>query len=606
MKQLFFRYKYTLVFIFSVLAAILIGFLIYFIYGYLKKPSIKPMQAIPENAVVILKVKSATSTWNELASKTDMWADIAKFEDFQKVNTTMHWLDSLVNTDALVSKIVKEQTLYISAHPNSNKQFSWLFAIEVPKDFEKGISRFLDNISKANHLQSVENNGVTIYKNAAESGFSYFLYKGVFVGSYDFKILEQSIAQIHINKSLEEDGLFQQIVLSEGKKTPVSLYINHQQIYTTIAEQLNPSAKKTISSLNLVNGWSNSDVVFRKDLLLMSGFLAFNANSYLSCLEGSKPQNVDFAKELDENTFYFHAVSFGNADNYRKKYNEYLQLNKISPNTTEYYHNDSLGTLASVTNLWMQINPTQLVISATTIGDSTAWILTAKPQNIIDAEKVLTNEVVSSTAPKSKADTSSYKGYKIGRLSLQKSARIFGDELFSGVSIEYYAIGKNFILFSSSKENLKYTIDQTRSEKSLENSYIFKSYTHDLNSDALVLIYASPIQGLDFLDNYLESKFQSNRLLKLLAKSTPYVGVQVGKFDGKLLSTSFCWKYLANSSNYTELEDTSNVIAPIKAKSKDSKSSKTSKKKSSKKSSGKKSANSKGKSGKTKKTKAKN
>jgi hypothetical protein len=189
---------------------------------------------------------------------------------------------------------------------------------------------------------------------------------------------------------------------------------------------------------------------------------------------------------------------------------------------------------------------------------------------------------------------------------LQKSARIFGDELFSGVDIEYYAIGKNFILFSSSKENLKHTIDQTTSEKSLENSYIFKSYTHDLNSDALILIYVSPIQGLDYLDSYLEPKFQSNRLLKLLARNTPYVGVQVGKFDGKLLSTSFCWKYLANSSNFTEPEDTSNVIAPIKTKSKDSKSSKTSKKKSSKKSNNKKSTTSKSKSGKTKKTKSKN
>ncbi|MEI6347509.1 MAG: hypothetical protein WCP69_06150 [Bacteroidota bacterium] len=566
MTKIFSKNRLLITIVFSVLVTAIISTSGYYIYKHLKQPSITPMQAIPADALLIVKIKSTPATWNEIVSKTDLWIDMAKFEDFKQVNTTTHWLDSLIHSNALSSKIAAEQTLYVSAHSDAQNQLSLLYTIEIPKDFENGITDFLNSISKSENMQKQTIDGIPTYQSTSKSGFSFYLHKGVFSGSYNLDLLKSSIKQVSSKKNLENDSLFQEICLSEGKKTPISLFINHQQIYTILSEQFKPEIKKSIRSFNLFNGWSNTNVLFRKDLSLMSGYLATNSMSFLNCIKDVIPQKATFTNELDENTFFFYAINFNDFNSYRKLYTDYQKNNKITPPIAEYFSQDSSCDLKWATNFWERLNPTQLVLSYSSVQDSAVSLITVKPKDIIDAQKIIINEAVGVTPQKEKVDTGSYKGYKIGKLSLQYSARLFGDQLFSSTPISYYGIGKEHIIFASTKGVIKYTIDQTNSDKTLENSYLYKSYSNDLNSEALLSIYFSPAQALTSISKYLDTTKQSNRLIEMLAKNTPYLGIQIGKFYNKLASTSFCWKYLTSTFSETSINRVLTSDTPEKEK----------------------------------------
>jgi hypothetical protein len=547
--------KRTMLLIFSTMLILGISIAGYFVYQKLKQPVHKAIDAIPTDADFVIKVKSPLSVWKEDLAQTDIWKGISGFEDFNKFENSIHWLDSLIRTDALVSKTVGEHPLYISAHPMTDHSYSALFIYEIPQEFAHGIDGFFTRIAPASNFETSKENDVLTYKNKQQSGINFFIGGGLFVASYSNILLTKSADQLKSKINLMDNPEYKLAALTEGQKTGISIYINHNSLYSRLSKFINKSLNPWILSANDIRGWSNTDVLPRKDLMLMSGFVAASDLSYLHCFKEATPEDATFAKALDENTFYLYSMSIRSTDDYLGKYKEFQQKNHYASDSSKYVIGDSSYSLTTTSALWKKIDPVQLILSASTYSDSVGWTITVKPRDIVIAEQAIIDEMTQRAGTKGKIDTTTYQGFKIGKISLEGSARIFGQSTFSPLDIQYFAVCNNYVQFSSSKKIITRSIDRKKEGKSLDQSYIFKSFCNDINPQAILLIYLSPFEGNALLKNSFDTSGTMGKLLNALATKTPYLGVKIGGYQRPYYPSSLCWKYLINSEPTSSIKE---------------------------------------------------
>lgn len=564
----------TLLIIFSIIVAVTIIAVVLIIYQKLKQPAKSALDAIPTDAPVILKINDPKTTWFQNVSTTDFWKEISKFEKFETLNTSIKWLDSLTHTDALVSKIVSEQPLYISMNSASDSTISLLFSLEIPQEFTVGTANFLSSIAKAEKLKETMQNEVAVLENTQPNGFSFYQHQGVFAGSFDIATLKKSAKQITAEKGLKSNKLFTQISATEGKKSNISVYLNFNGISACLTPAFNDNFFDIVHNLKSVDGWGNYDILFRKDLLLASGYIAIGEKSFLSAINDATKQNASFAKVLDEKTFYVYSMCISNFENFTAQHNEYLKNTGVA----ESKEKPDTNRKPDANSVWTRINPIQLIASVSTYSDSSQWILTVKPLNIIDATKCLIDENVGSSKNQDKTDTTNYKGFTIGKLNLGNSAHLFGIHAFANIQIQYFAIREEFVQFAAKKEILTKTIDRVADGKTLDSSFVFRSFVQDINPEALLLVYFSPFEGSEWIKDRFNNSNPFGRLIELLTKKTPYVGLKIGELQKQYFSTSICWKYLINSTiePLAKPEENKPVVAKSEKKKMDSKKGKKS------------------------------
>lgn len=555
----------VLLIIFSIIVAITVIAVVFIVYQKLKQPSKSALDAIPTDSPMIIKINDPKTTWYQDVSTTDFWKEISAFEKMGTLNNSIKWLDSLTHTDALVSKIVCEQPLYISMNNASDSAITLLFSLEIPQEFTVGTANFLASIAKANKLKETMQNEVSIWENVQPNGFSFYQHQGVFAGSFDIATLKKSAKQIVSEKGLKSDKLFTQISATEGKKSNMSVYLNFNQISACLTPAFNQSIGNIVQNLKSVDGWGNYDILFRKDLLLASGYISIGEKSFLSTIKDATKQNASFAKLIDEKTFYVYSMCISNFENFTTQHKEYLKKVGIAESKEE--RDSSNGSDAN--SVWTRINPIQLIASASTYSDSSQWILTVKPLNIIEATKCLIDEVTGSSKNQNNTDTLNYKGFTIGKLNLENSAQLFGKEAFAHIQIRYFSIGEEFIQFAAKKEVLTKNIDRITDGKTLESSYIFKSFAHDINPEALLMVYFSPFEGSNLIKDQFNKTKTYGRLIELLTKKTPYIGFAINDLQNQYLSSTICWKYLINSSIQKDVATDDDSLTTTKPKKKE-------------------------------------
>lgn len=587
--------KQVLRFLIVVIALITIVAISIIIYQKVSQPNKKAIEAIPQDAALIININNSSKVWKEDISRTDIWDGISTYHEFKQLTAQILFLDSLIHSDAIVSKIISDQTLNISLHNSKDGDYAVLFSIEITKELSEGARNFLSKIFNTTDYSQTEQEGIVIYKSRKAHGFSFYSYQGVFVCSSDLNLLKASSAQIKKEVNLLDNADFIQAKNSAGKKAGISIYINHKQLFNNIANLFGPNIKNAITEIGNIKGWSNTELLLRKDVLLMSGYIVENAQSYLECIKDVTPLDAEFSKELDENTFYFSALSISDFERYNTKYTNYKQLNNNPSSSKTEETIERQNSLA----LWKKLDPIQVVISASNISNNPAWFLTLKPKDIISSEQILLDEMSSRSANQNEVDTFSYQGQTIGKIDLGNSAQFFGDILFSKIDIHYFLIGKNYIHFAKEKEQLEAMIQRVQSDNSLEKSYVFKSFSNDINTNSTYLFYLSPFNGLKEINSNFDTTHTFGRLLSDLSKKTPYIGAKIGGYQNPYYSVSVCWKYLINA-NIIEAQKSSKESRPEVNKSKKDKKKtpKSTAKKSKKKQSKKVSSNKK--SGKTK------
>ncbi len=495
-----------------ILTSILIILLIltYVFYLRIKQHTYPPIKAIPENASFILKVNNANKLLSNLSGSNNMWKEISKIKSFKKLNKQIHFLDSITSKNNNISEIVKNHNIYISAHTTQDEKIVFLYLIQLPNLYQKlFIHKFIKNIFKnkctinsLNYNNKTNINYVIIPEK--DKIFSYSIYKGVFIGSYNANLVKKSIDQLNSKTSINNDIAFKKVYLTEGKKVKANIYINFKYFYKILS---NYALKKHIKNIYLLSDfaqWSELDLNLKKDKLFLNGYtVASDTNKLFLNLFRNQPFHKNkLISIFPYNTCFFIDFDFEDFNNLYKNYKSFLTKNsrikqykqKIKSLNKKYDKNIEKTILPCIGN------EIALIITKTNslnIKDNTFAVFQTK--NIKKTKNSL-NKL-------SKKTKTIYYGYTIKHIDIPYLMPLFFGPLFNKLETNYYTNIDEYIIFANSVSSLKDFINNYKSGYILDKNKFYKNFSENTFDKSNIYLYYNFRNSFNMYKEFLNKDF---------------------------------------------------------------------------------------------------
>src|SRR6476620_227272 len=120
----------SLVISLAVTIAIILGLAFFFYTSFIKVNNKSALEAIPENAAIILEVDNLPQAWTAV-SNTDIWKDLKQNEAFSKLNNLFMLTDSAIHANPDMYNLLSDNHTAISFHSVRGEHLSILMVSET-------------------------------------------------------------------------------------------------------------------------------------------------------------------------------------------------------------------------------------------------------------------------------------------------------------------------------------------------------------------------------------------------------------------------------------------------------------------------------------------
>lgn len=472
----------TIVFVAVTAAFVAGGIYAYFYIRKVKTPVSEAVNAIPANACFIFESRQAQLMWKKLSETSIMWEDLLGTRFFGKLNRSASFLDSALLTHPKIAGMLRDRSLFLSAHPAGEGQYDYLYLCSLPDvTWQEEVESFVKKLQPGG-------------KETLSCAFS----KGIFIASFNPKLVDESLRQLASGGGLMNDKGFTAVQRSAGDKAEASLYINYKSLPEMVAAGfLSPAVQKQFTQLSSFATWTELDITARNNSLMLNGFTACDDSlgAYLSLFAKQKPQEMEMVRILPANTSNFLFFGISNFMGFYRDYLSHLgqrqelanRQNRVAA-LEEEYHLQLDEQLLS----WIN-NEMAFVITEPADGDLTnSSYAVFRSNNISDAKGKLTQLCDSiNRINKLKPDTESYRGHMIELLDLPRVLPLLLGTAFEPMKYSYFTTIGDYVVFGNSMVSLKSFIGHFESGKTLRNSKDFVSFTSNLAGESNLFLYSN-------------------------------------------------------------------------------------------------------------------
>ena len=300
-----------------------------------QKPTKSPLQAIPENTALIIKLNKPAVLWEDMYHGNMIWKEISSIPYIASLNEQVHLIDSLLKTNSQLFGVLQKNPCYAAMILTGRTTYGFLFLTSLPRvKGESEISSLLEE-SYGKKLSIMKNQ----YGSAdlvrvtfpGQSGSFYFAVRnGVFMGSKHPDLIRKAIDQLSLNIPSVLNTGFQKVETTTGKKVDANIFINYHLIHSFVAKLLQSDQVTEIAKITSFADWSGLDVILKKDELLVNGYttLSDTGNQYLRILARQAPQKILAPGILPDNTSRFMWIGFTDIESYYGNFLSYSQQNE--------------------------------------------------------------------------------------------------------------------------------------------------------------------------------------------------------------------------------------------------------------------------------------
>ncbi|WP_162001319.1 hypothetical protein, partial [Escherichia coli] len=97
-----------------------------------KAPVSYSLNAVPNNAAIILQTKNASALWDKLGKTNIIWEELRTTSYFNQLHQRLVLLDSLMRNNSEVSEIIATNPLIVSFHKSGAENFDFLYLLNLP------------------------------------------------------------------------------------------------------------------------------------------------------------------------------------------------------------------------------------------------------------------------------------------------------------------------------------------------------------------------------------------------------------------------------------------------------------------------------------------
>ncbi len=571
-----------------VISSIIAGGVYWFTYTKeLRTPVSDGINAIPNNAAIILECRQSKNSWKKLTQDNVMWKELLGTETFSKLHIQGRYIDSVIKLNASVSQLLDNRSLFISAHVSGATTFDFLYVYSLPnRGQQSSVDGFIKTINNNSEPSMREYAGVdigTIHPLKKDS-LSYAFLNGILMMSSKQNLVEDAIRQLKSGVSLAKDKDLIKVLNTAGKNADANVYINYKNFPSILGHFVSPSIKNDINSFADFADFSGWDASVKSNALTLNGFTQSNDSStkFLNLFKEQKTQEIEITKVIPSKTALLIWFGISNIKTFQHGYKKYLKA--ISHVRAESYEQYIEGENAKYSiNIersmleWIG-NEMALVITEPSSNDfadnSFAVIRSNNADDAMNTLNMLADSIkkkeqhvtlpsihkgkekqvsthkiknlISSAAPIVKKESrleTAYRSHDINYIDLPKLLpKLFGWQ-FNKITNTYYTSIGDYIVFGNTREALQNFIDGFENNKTLANDKNYKSFAENISLEANVYIYSSIARSTNIYSDFVSDESAKDIENKLvLFHKFEAAGIQFSAGD-KLFYSSVYLKY---------------------------------------------------------------
>lgn len=485
-------------------------FLGWIIFSRMQQPQESPLNAIPGNTAIILKVNRPINLWNTLHQNNRMWQHFAGFPGMNSLNTELTRLDSMARKHLDISGIIERNSLYLTVTLSGRSTFGLLFLTQVPgKTPASSITEFIQSYSNDQALIIKNPYGETsIYRiqmKGDETPFYFAVFKGVFMASKHADLVKKSIDRLSLNAPGFLSSGFRRVESTTGKKADLNLFVNFRFLSLFLYKQSKAEYIPEFLRLSKYADWCGADIILKNDELLLGGYTVAHDTSlhYLSLFEEQKPQQITLTEVIPSSVRWIVFQGFDNPAFYLRELHQRMPQESVT---------EGSRTLLETFN---QVHQTDLSRYFTPwLGNQVAVFSFGSPPSdlkspllaVVESRdpglSVLMIDSVCRIAGQ-RLDSMNYDGFSVYSTGFGGIIPALFGHLFSHVGDQYFSRLDRFLVFSSDLNLLKEVVDAYGQGLTLKNDPVYRHFSGEISPAANLYLYFNPQMGLATLKGLL-------------------------------------------------------------------------------------------------------
>lgn len=509
---------------------ILISFILILILGYFLflRNDIEhtdPLNAIPHDASMIIKIRGSFNSIRPILDENKIWNEILAFPSVKRLNNYFLKLDSLLSDNRQIAEILKKNELTLSFHKSGKDKISYIVYIPLlSRNNEKEIDDVIVmNMNGKANITRRKYEGTKIqditFSEKSSLDFSYGFSHGLFILSPSGILLEESIRQLdQQNNTVLESG-FLKVSETAGQNVEANIFINYRIFPHMLSMLLNEKYKNNLEEFTYFADWGELDASIREDVILLNGFTTTDKSTddWLNIFLNQQPQKIEIEKVIPDQVAAFLIFSIHDFQRFRKQYKEYLKTHGILENYQAEI--DAVNELYDINleEMFYSFMDKEAGVFMTDIKNydrdqNTFLILKTLSKN--QAEDNIM-EIITKAASKEKTSSQDFivdyqidneTGIRIYQMPVPYLASKLLGKMFEGVQNQYCTFYDNYLVFGNSIAALAKYVHTNLLQNNLRSDLEFNKLSNFMSSRANIYYYMDISRSTELIQRYLNDK----------------------------------------------------------------------------------------------------
>jgi len=518
-------------------AAMLVAIIAWGIYSlaeYSSQPAESPLNAVPDNTALIIKINKPGNLWEELNRSSLIWTSLSHYPVIRSIRNELHHFDSISRKNEKINAVLQRYNLVLTLTLSGRSRFGVVFLTSAPgHDPGKAADEFAKELfSDSARIDQTPYASTTIHRLQAgdkSPPFYYSTVKGVFIGSFFADLVKKSIDRLTFNTPAFQASGFQKIEAPSGTKSDANIYVNYRMLALALSKISRTGNHMALIQLARLASWSGLDVILKKNEIFLNGFTLADDTTfhYLNLFTGQEPQPNELCALVPQDIAYFAFFGWGDLTAYFERLelrNRQDELEAGNQNALSLMNRKYRLNLSDFFLPWVG-KQAMVFAMETDSGKGNDRVYAAFQVR----DSVLAVSLLDSLRIRMglKKDSVKYKGFRICGLHYSNVLQNLFGSLFEPAGQGYITFINHALVFGQDPSALKFLIDEYISGYTLLRNQDFIDFKGKMPARSNIFIYFNTPHASGALNRMIDDPLLSTLHLWLdsLKKFQP-VGIQ--------------------------------------------------------------------------------
>lgn len=454
---------------------------------------------VPADAVYVIETDEPLESWREI-SRSDIWKHLRKQPYFAELTAGADALDSIIEQNSELFKLLGSRTVLISAHVYKPSDYDFLFVVDLESAARLTfLQEYLVALPFSGiNLSRREFDGTMIYEflnRKTGMRISAAFVENLFVCSFQGKLVENALLQRN-NPQLVQNPKFVQVSKKTSNRGLFKLFLNYAYLDDFFRCYMPPN--DFVESISKELAFTGGNFYAEKNRWLqISGLtnLPDSVHSYYRALLQAGQGRMSVHEILPQRTANYLTLTCKDFsvfyNSFEEKYKEDAAAwSDYQRNVQQIERFLKLDFRESFVN-WIgeEVAIAQLLPESNRGEKDYAVFIKAKNKSIGREKLDFVGEQIRKRTPMKFIETE-HKGYPIKYLTIKFFFRLFLEKLFKKMERPYFTYIGDYVVFSNHPQTLKNIIDDYEAGRTLAAQKEFQELIDRVSRAGSIFMYA--------------------------------------------------------------------------------------------------------------------